>query len=202
MAIDEEPQDTGAPPDGGGRPHRGGIRQALKWTGLGVLGLFLLIQLVPYGWPRHNPKVVKDAPWPDAESAAIAHRSCYSCHSNEGHIPLYDNVAPASWLVHHDITAARKRLNFSDWDKSSGAASKAIDDVLSKRMPLHRYLRIHPRAKLSQAEMTKLVAALTTMDQEARSGDGGSGSNGSGSNSGTGGSGDGTSGGSGGSGSG
>jgi len=183
MAIDEEPQETGAP-DEGGRPHRSGVRQALKWTGLGILGIFLLLQFVPYGWPRHNPKVIKDAPWPDAESAAIAHRSCYSCHSNEGSIPLYDNVAPASWLVHHDINRARSRLNFSDWDKYSGKASKAIDDVLSKRMPLHRYVRIHPSAKLSQAEVTKLVAALTTMDQEARSGTGGGGSGNSGSGSG------------------
>jgi len=213
MAIDEEPQETAAPPGGRGRSRRGGFRQALTWTGLGILGLFLLIQLVPYGWPRHNPRVVKDAPWPDAESAAIAHRSCYSCHSNEGSVPAYDYVAPASWLVRHDINRARSRLNFSDWDNYSDKASKAIDDVLSKRMPLHRYLLVHPSAKLSQAEVTKLVAALTTMDQEARSGGGsggsgsgnggsGDGGSGSGSNSGTGGSSGGTYGGSGGSGNG
>jgi Haem-binding domain len=202
MAIDEEAQETGAPPDEGGRSRPGGFRQALKWTGLGILALFLLIQLVPYGWPRHDPPVTRDAPWPDAESAAIAHRSCYSCHSNESKTPVYEYVAPASWLVRYDIERGRKKLNFSEWDKYSGKASDAIDQVLAKRMPLGRYTLIHPSAKLSQEDITKLVGALTTMDQEARSGSSGSGSDGSGSNSGTGGSDGGSNGGDSGSGSG
>jgi hypothetical protein len=44
---------------------------------------FLVLQLVPYGWWHENPPVTADAPWPDADSAALARRACYDCHSNE-----------------------------------------------------------------------------------------------------------------------
>ena len=61
-----------------------------------------------HGWPHPNPPVVEDAPWPDAESAAIARASCYSCHSNETDWPAYSYVAPFSWLVRRDVDAGRR----------------------------------------------------------------------------------------------
>ena len=42
-------------------------------AGLGVV--FVALQLVPYGWWHSNPTVVDDAPWPTAESAALARAS-------------------------------------------------------------------------------------------------------------------------------
>ena len=59
-----------------------------------------------------------DAPWPDAESAALARDACYSCHSNETDWPLYSYVAPMSWLVRADVESGRDELNFSDWDEA------------------------------------------------------------------------------------
>ncbi len=55
-------------------------------------GLFLAIQLVPYGWWHENPRVVEPASWPDPQAEAIARASCYDCHSHETRWPLYSYV--------------------------------------------------------------------------------------------------------------
>jgi uncharacterized membrane protein YgcG len=172
MSSDEEPPEAAEPPptevDTDDARKGGRFRRVVLWTGVGVLGLFLLIQLVPYGWRHPNPPVVRDAPWPDAESAAIARQSCYSCHSNETDWPPYAYVAPTSWLVRYDVASARRKLNFSDWDAYGARASDAVDQVLAGNMPLDRYTLIHRDARLSQDEVDKLTAALENM-----SGDGG-----------------------------
>jgi Haem-binding domain len=124
---------------------------------------------VPYGWSRPNPPVTQDAPWPDAESAAIARRSCYSCHSNETDWPPYSYVAPMSWMVRYDVEQGRDRLNFSEWDRAAEQADDAAEPVEEGTMPLPRYTLIHRDAVLSDAEVDKLVAALEAM--EDRGGD-------------------------------
>ncbi len=135
-------------------------------VGLGALAVFALVQLVPYGWSHPNPPVVHDAPWPDAESAAIARRSCYSCHSNETDWPPYSYAAPMSWLVRYDVEQGRDKLNFSEWDRYAGQADDAAEQVEEGAMPLSRYTTIHRDAALSDAEVDKLVAALASMEDD------------------------------------
>lgn len=154
---------SGPPPD---------YRRGARRTALGALGLLLVIQLVPYGWRHPNPPVVRDAPWPDAESEAIARRACYDCHSNESKWPAYAYVAPASWLVRYDVDEARAALNFSDWGRYADRAADAADAVLAGRMPQSRYTLIHRRAKLSDDEVSKLSGALGQMSRGAGSGGG------------------------------
>jgi hypothetical protein len=156
------------------------VWRAVRWTALGAGVLFLLIQLVPYGWRHPNPPVTQDAPWPDAESAAIARESCYSCHSNETDWPLYSYVAPMSWLVRRDVEAGRDELNFSTWDRDDGEADDAIETILDGSMPPDRYTIIHRGARLSDEEAQRLVDALAVLDQrrDGGGGDGGSGRDG------------------------
>lgn len=142
-------------------------------VGLGVLGLLLLIQLVPYGWSHPNPPVTQDAPWPDAESARIARDSCYACHSNETDWPAYSYVAPMSWAVRYDVEAGRDKLNFSTWDRDDGEADDAAETVREGSMPLDRYTVIHRGARLSDAEADRLVAALEALDRADGGGDDG-----------------------------
>lgn len=113
------------------------MRSVLRWGALGAVGLFLLIQLVPYGWWHENPPVVRDAPWPDEASESIARESCYDCHSNETDWPVHSYVAPFSWLTRRDVEGGRDELNFSEWD--SGDADDAIDAVEDGSMPLDQY---------------------------------------------------------------
>jgi hypothetical protein len=142
------------------------MRRALRVAVLVGLGLFLLIQLVPYGWRHPNPPVVQDAPWPDAASERIARESCYACHSNETDWPVYSYVAPMSWLVRWDVERARDELNFSDWDRFSGEADDAIEQIEEGSMPLSRYTLIHREARLSDEEAATLAAALARMEEE------------------------------------
>ena len=148
-----------------------GVRQSrswriVRWPLAALVGLFLVIQLVPYGWWHENPAVIRDAPWPDAESRRIARESCYSCHSNETDWPFYAYVAPMSWLVRYDVQGGREELNFSDWDESSDKADDAVEMVRDGDMPLDRYTWIHRDAALTQAERDHLVDALMQMAGE------------------------------------
>ena len=157
-----------------------GVRQSrswriVRWPLAALVGLFLVIQLVPYGWWHENPPVVKDAPWPDAESRHIARESCYSCHSNETDWPFYAYVAPMSWLVRYDIQSGREELNFSDWDRYSDEADDAVEMVREGDMPLDRYTWIHRDAALTEAERDHLVDALMQMAGAARDDDDNSG---------------------------
>jgi hypothetical protein len=132
------------------------------------------------------PPIVKDAPWPDAESRRIARESCYSCHSNETDWPFYAYVAPMSWLVRYDVERGRDELNFSDWDEFSDEADDAVEMVREGDMPLDRYTWIHRDAALTQAERDHLVDALMQMAGEDVGDDNSGRGNGGDDNSGTG----------------
>jgi hypothetical protein len=127
--------------------------------------VFAVLQLVPYGWTHSNPRVVKDAPWPNARAERIARQSCYDCHSFESDWPAYSYVAPMSWLVRYDVDQARHEFNFSDWDQSGGDADKAIEKIEEGDMPLPRYTLIHRGAELSSAEKRILIDALSRMGE-------------------------------------
>jgi len=140
-------------------------RWLLRLLVVGLVG-FGAIQLVPYGWWHENPPVTQDAPWPDADSAALARAACYSCHSNETDWPLYSYVAPMSWLVRRDVEDGRHDLNFSEWDRDAGEADDAVDALLDGSMPPERYTRLHADARLDDAEIERLVGALRAMDDD------------------------------------
>jgi Haem-binding domain len=158
--TDEEPR----PEDGDHRPNR--VRTFVLWAAKVGVAVFVAIQFVPYGWSHSNPPVVQNAPWPNAESEAIARESCYSCHSNETDWPLYSYVAPMSWLVRRDVDRGRNELNFSRWDRDADEADDAIEMVEEGRMPPSQYTLIHRDAKLTDDEITVLVAALKAMAED------------------------------------
>jgi hypothetical protein len=140
------------------------MRRVVLRVAAGVVGVFLLLQLVPYGWWHSNPPVVADAPWPDAASAAIARDACYDCHSNETDWPVYSYVAPMSWLVRRDVERGREALNFSEWSTDDNGAHDAAEEVEDGDMPPSQYVRLHPDADLSDEDVARLVAALEAMD--------------------------------------
>jgi hypothetical protein len=140
------------------------VWRVIRWPLLVLVVVFVAIQFVPYGWKHSNPPVIRDAPWPDAESARIARASCYDCHSNETDWPVYSYVAPMSWLVRRDVEEGRDELNFSDWDRDAGEADDAIDTIRDGSMPPDIYTRIHRDARLSDEEAQRLVDALRTME--------------------------------------
>ena len=137
-----------------------------------LAAVFLVLQLVPYGWKHSNPPVTSAAPWPDAESEAVARQSCYSCHSNETDWPAYSYVAPMSWLVRRDVDSGRRAMNFSEWDPADNEAEDAIEEIEDGGMPPSQYTLIHRGATLTDEEQAILSRALNQMAGEDNSGKG------------------------------
>lgn len=147
-----------------------------------MLAVFLLIQAVPYGRSHTNPGPHSEPPWDSPRTRELAVDACYDCHSNRTEWPWYSYVAPASWLVQHDVDAGRKKLNFSDWERfqekrrEKAARERAkewtektrkkekVDEllkvVLDEEMPLWCYVIAHPDASLSETERQELARGL------------------------------------------
>jgi hypothetical protein len=137
----------------------------LRFGALVLLVVFLLIQLVPYGWVKTNPPITQEAPWPTPEDRLLAVDACYDCHSNETEWPVWSYVAPMSWLIRMDVDRGRDDLNFSTWDDDDGGADDAADTIVEGSMPPFRYIPLHPDARLSQVEQQRLVTALLAIDE-------------------------------------
>ncbi len=131
----------------------------IKPAGLVLLLALVLIQFVPVN--RSNPPVTREiAPNPDVH--ALIKRACYDCHSNQTQWPWYSYLAPASWLVTHDVEEGRKHVNFTEWDrydekKRRRKLEEIAEEVEEGAMPLKKYLLLHPEARLSDAERLLLV---------------------------------------------
>lgn len=136
-------------------------RRFLVWSAVVALGLFVAIQVIPYGRDHSNPPVTQEPSWDSARTRQLASDSCFDCHSNLTKWRWYSNVAPMSWLVQRDVDGGRAALNFSEWDKPQDAGIDDITETIrSGSMPPWFYLPLHPNAKLSQAEKDALIAGL------------------------------------------
>ena len=119
------------------------------------------MQVVRY--PRSNPAVESDLVAPP-EIKSVLHRACYDCHSNETQWPWYGAIAPLSWLLHHEVTEGRRRLNFSDWADYAadpGTAAQKLSEisrsVATDTMAPWYYLLLHPSARLTAAERDRIA---------------------------------------------
>lgn len=100
---------------------------------------------------------------PSPELKAILNTACYDCHSDNTEYPWYNNIAPVSyWLADH-IEDGKKHLNFSDWQnydakKKDHKLEELIEEVKEGEMPLKEYTWTHGDAKLTQEQISALVA--------------------------------------------
>jgi hypothetical protein len=129
---------------------------------LGLVVVLLLLGAQAFRVERTNPPVRADVAAP-ADVHAILRRACYDCHSHETRWPWYAAVAPASWLVAHDVEEGREELNFSTWDayapgKKTKKLKETEEEVAEGDMPPWYYALVHPDAHLSDAERATLRA--------------------------------------------
>jgi mono/diheme cytochrome c family protein len=134
--------------------------KVLKWGSFGAVGLFLLIQLVPYGRSHTNPPVTGEPNWDNRRTRRLAQDACFSCHSNETEYSWYSHIAPASWLIQRDIEQGREALNFSEFHRGQEEAEEAAETVVDGEMAPLRYTIINPDARLSDAEKRQLIEGL------------------------------------------
>jgi hypothetical protein len=134
-------------------------KRLLRWGLSATVGLFVLLQFVPYGRAHTNPPVTGEPAWASPQTRELTVRACYDCHSNETKWPWYSHVAPASWLVQKHVDDGRAKVNFSQWNRSQEGAESS-EAVQEGEMPLRSYLIAHPEARLSSAEFEALVQGL------------------------------------------
>lgn len=137
----------------------------LKWVGIGLLLLLIVIQFVPVN--KTNPPVTQEVKWDVPETRALAQRACFDCHSNETQWLWYDNFAPASWLVANHITDGRRALNFSQWDQPNAGFDDVRKSIKNDEMPLSSFTFLHPEARLTADEKATLLSGLeATFNQD------------------------------------
>ena len=137
------------------------LRRLIARGALLAGGLFVAIQLVPYGRSHTNPAVVKEPDWDQPATRELAVRACFDCHSNETHWPLYSEVAPVSWLMQRHVDEGREALNFSEWQRTYKEAGESAETVDKGEMPIGSYLLMHPAAQLTAEERKALAQGLT-----------------------------------------
>lgn len=137
-----------------GRPR---LRRILKWTGLGLVALLALIQLVPYGRDHANPTGGRLIAWDSPRTERLMRGACMDCHSNLTTWPWYSNIAPVSWLIQKDVDEGRSALNLSTGEADVGEMIEVIRDG---SMPPWVYKPLHSGARLSGQEKQDLIRGL------------------------------------------
>lgn len=117
--------------------------------------VFLVIQLIRPAIPQAPSANEIHAP---ANVRAVLEKDCSSCHSDEPRLAWFDQVQPAYWLVRKDVLEARTHLNFSTIGARPEAAQKgalyeAVAMMELGAMPLPRYRRLHPEARVTAEDL-------------------------------------------------
>jgi hypothetical protein len=137
------------------------MKQILRWSAIAVVATFVILQF--FRSERDNPAVdpsntVYASVHVPENVRTILERSCFDCHSNQTRWPWYSAIAPAMWVVAHDVEEGREHLNFSEFGqyKSLRAVAKLdmiCEQIINRNMPLPEYLILHPGAEISKEEI-------------------------------------------------
>jgi hypothetical protein len=126
-----------------------------------LLGVFLLMQLVPYRIT--NPSTRREPAWNSPQTRALVVAACFDCHRNETKAPWYGKIAPMSWWLNNHVEDGRRALNFSEWPpQNQRRARRAAETVQRGSMPppYYTWFGLHSKAKLSPAQRTELINGL------------------------------------------
>jgi hypothetical protein len=129
-----------------------------------VLALGVLYLAIAILSPRpQNPAVLSEPNWDSPRTRELARRACFDCHSNETVWPWYTNIFPVASLLRNDVREGRAIMNFSEWNLPQDIKNEpdeVTEAILEGRMPLPKYLLMHPSARLTDQERQKLAQGL------------------------------------------
>jgi Haem-binding domain len=122
----------------------------------------LFVHLLPHQVSdRASAPLLPGADIPPSVVGVIAH-ACVNCHSEKTQWPWYSRVAPVSWLVENDVKHAREHLNLSRWDDLQQVDQRMLLTAMATvienhEMPPHKYVVLHPEAKLSADDAVRVI---------------------------------------------
>lgn len=110
---------------------------------------------------RGAPLLSGSAVPPDVSQ--VLEGKCADCHSSNTRWPGYSRLAPGSWLMEHDVHAARRAMNLSNWpqmepEEQLRLLASIAAEVANRRMPVRQYLLLHPSARLTEGERKSVIA--------------------------------------------
>jgi hypothetical protein len=129
-----------------------------------LLLIFIVIQFFP---PKKNDNLINPQndivfklEIPTAVKKKIV-EACYDCHSDKTVYPIYNRIAPVSWMMAKDIRDAKAKLNYSEWasyDRKTQIKllSKICDELKAGEMPLKRYVIMHSKAVINPDELNAI----------------------------------------------
>ncbi|MFT7879010.1 MAG: heme-binding domain-containing protein [Sulfurimonas sp.] len=133
----------------------------MKKFALGLIGLFILIQLLPTGRDHTNPSIDAEPQWDSPKTKALFDRACADCHSHTTKWPWYSNIAPLSWIISDHVVEGREHFNVSLWGiQKENEGEEAAEEVEEGEMPIFGYTITHPEARLSREEKQRLIEGL------------------------------------------
>jgi len=127
-----------------------------------TLATLLIIQLIPYGKDHSNPPVNGEPAWSSPRTRELMVNACFGCHSNSVEYPAYASVAPISWTVQSHVDEGIDKVNYQEWNSQQGEADETIEVIREGSMSPSYYTMfgMHPEAKLTDAEISELIAGL------------------------------------------
>jgi hypothetical protein len=141
-------------------------RRAIAGLAVSSLLLWILASVFVHPLPhevsdRASAPLLPGAEIPPSVAGVLAN-ACVNCHSEKTQWPWYSLVAPVSWLVENDVKHAREHLNLSRWDGLQEVDQRmlltAIATVIENHeMPPHKYVVLHPEAKLSADDSVRVI---------------------------------------------
>jgi hypothetical protein len=145
---------------------RGARKRTARRIASAVLAVWVLASVLAHRFPhgvsdRSGSPLLPGAEIPPSVSD-VFNNACIDCHSEKTQWPWYSNMAPASWFVEGDVKRARSRLNLSRWDSVDTAEQRALLTAIATvienhEMPPHRYVMLHPQAKLSADDSVHVI---------------------------------------------
>jgi hypothetical protein len=99
---------------------------------------------------------------PPEEVAGILRRSCGDCHTGETRWPWYSHLPVIGAELEKHVREGRTALDLSDWQGHIDASEREdkLEDMCIQakagKMPLPKYLILHPTARLSESEVDTL----------------------------------------------
>ena len=96
------------------------------------------------------------------EFVTLVREACYDCHSYEAEYPWYAKIAPVKFWIQDHIEHGRGHLNYSIWgtyeiDRKIHKLEEMAEEVGEGHMPLNSFTWMHPEARLTDDQRTKLV---------------------------------------------
>ena len=101
----------------------------------------------------------------------ILRTSCYDCHSNNTHYPLYSYIQPARFFMESHIKEGKENLNFNEWGnysnrKQNNKLDGIVKQIKSDEMPLASYTLIHKNAILTSIQKQEVINWINTLNSD------------------------------------